>query len=100
MIRSDFHDAASIFRDLSFYQTLMLNGFYVRTHADAARLADAGINRTMVSVDSDDPAVHDEIRGRTGAFDRASTVSTFIARWRTCCCWVTGRPAARRSPKR
>lgn len=71
MIRSDFHEAASIFRDLSFYQTLMLNGFYVRTPADATRLADAGINRTMVSVDSADPAVHDEVRGRAGAFDRA-----------------------------
>lgn len=71
MIRSDFHEAAAIFRDLSFYQTLMLNGFYVRRPDDATRLADAGINRAMISVDSADPRVHDDIRGKTGAFDRA-----------------------------
>lgn len=71
MIRRDFHDAAAIFRDLDFYQTLMLNGFYVRNQADARRLAEAGINRAMVSIDSTDPAVHDQVRGHKGAFDRA-----------------------------
>jgi radical SAM protein with 4Fe4S-binding SPASM domain len=71
MIRSDFHDAATIFRDLDFYQTLMLNGFYVRSATDARRLCDAGINRTMISIDSADPQVHDRVRGRSGAFDRA-----------------------------
>lgn len=71
MIRSDFHQAAQIFRDLDFYQTLMLNGFYVRKADDARRLAAAGINRTMISVDSVDPAVHDKVRGKAGAFGRA-----------------------------
>lgn len=71
MIRSDFHAAAKIFRDLDFYQTLMLNGFYVRNRDAAERLADAGINRTMISIDSADPAVHDRVRGKQGAFDRA-----------------------------
>lgn len=71
MIRSDFHDAAAIFRDRDFYQTLMLNGFYVRTPADAQRLADSGINRAMTSVDSADPAIHDRVRGRAGAYGRA-----------------------------
>jgi radical SAM protein with 4Fe4S-binding SPASM domain len=68
MIRADFHAAAAVFRDLDFYQTLMLNGFYVRTRVDARRLVDAGINRTMVSVD---PTVHDRVRGRAGAYNRA-----------------------------
>jgi AdoMet-dependent heme synthase len=71
MIRSDFHEAAQTFRDLGFYQTLMLNGFYVRDQDAAERLAAAGINRTMVSVDSADPAVHDQVRGKEGAFGRA-----------------------------
>ncbi|MFC3434020.1 radical SAM/SPASM domain-containing protein [Nocardia seriolae] len=71
MIRTDFHDAATIFRDRDFYQTLMLNGFYVETVADARRLVDAGINRAMVSIDSIDPAVHNHIRGKSGAFDVA-----------------------------
>ncbi|WP_431953317.1 radical SAM/SPASM domain-containing protein [Nocardia lijiangensis] len=71
MIRRDFHDAAAIFRDRDFYQTLMLNGFYVRTPADAARLVDCGINRTMVSIDSIDPEVHDAVRGKPGAFNVA-----------------------------
>ncbi|ONI91742.1 hypothetical protein ALI22I_07700 [Saccharothrix sp. ALI-22-I] len=71
MIRRDFHDAANIFAERDFYQTLMLNGFYVRSAADATRLVQAGINRTMVSVDSPDPGVHDNVRGKEGAFGRA-----------------------------
>jgi AdoMet-dependent heme synthase len=78
MIRRDFHDAAGIFRDLDFYQTLMLNGFYVRSHTDAQRLAEAGINRAMVSIDSVDPAVHDKVRGHQGAFDRAMSAITLL----------------------
>jgi radical SAM protein with 4Fe4S-binding SPASM domain len=71
MIRKDFHEAAAVFRDLDFYQTLMLNGYYVRSPADAQRLVEAGINRTMISVDSVDPEVHDRVRGREGAYGRA-----------------------------
>lgn len=71
MIRRDFHDIAALFRDRDFYQTLMLNGYYVRSVEDAARLRDAGIDRTMVSIDSTDPATHDEVRGRHGAFQTA-----------------------------
>jgi radical SAM protein with 4Fe4S-binding SPASM domain len=72
MIRRDFHEAAAIFRDQDFYQTLMLNGFYVRKAADAQRLAAAGINRTMVSIDSIDPVTHDKVRGKSGAFQVAT----------------------------
>jgi len=71
MIRRDFHEAARIFRDRDFYQTLMLNGFYVRTPHDAERVVDAGINRTMISIDSVDPDIHDRVRGKAGAFDVA-----------------------------
>jgi radical SAM protein with 4Fe4S-binding SPASM domain len=80
MIRRDFHDCAAIFRDLDFYQTLMLNGFYVRTPGDAHALAEAGINRTMISVDSVDPEVHNEVRGKEGAYDRAmSAIELLLA---------------------
>ncbi|MFD9691782.1 radical SAM protein [Kitasatospora sp. NPDC059088] len=71
MIRRDFHEAASIFRDLDFYQTLMLNGYYVRSVEDAQRLKACGISRTMVSIDSIDPSAHDKVRGKDGAFDVA-----------------------------
>ncbi|WP_063007168.1 radical SAM/SPASM domain-containing protein [Nocardia kruczakiae] len=71
MIRRDFHDAAGLFRDRDFYQTLMLNGFYIRSAVDARRLVDAGIDRTMVSIDSIDPETHDKVRGKAGAFDVA-----------------------------
>lgn len=71
MIRRDFHEAAAIFRDLDFYQTLMLNGFYVQNSEDARNLIDAGINRCMVSIDSIDPSIHDEVRGKEGAFEHA-----------------------------
>lgn len=71
MIRSDFHEIAHLFHELGFYQTLMLNGFYVRDHWDAERLVEDGINRTLVSLDSTDQGVHDAVRGRTGAFDVA-----------------------------
>ncbi|KWX02264.1 hypothetical protein TH66_11025 [Carbonactinospora thermoautotrophica] len=71
MIRRDFHDIAALFRDRGFYQTLMLNGYYVRSAEDAVRLKEAGINRAMVSLDSTDPATHDRVRGRQGAFQTA-----------------------------
>jgi AdoMet-dependent heme synthase len=71
MIRADFHEAAAAFRDLHFYQTLMLNGYYLRSRADAERLAEAGVNRTMISIDSVDPQVHDRVRGRVGAYGHA-----------------------------
>ena len=68
MIRRDFHLAAAIFRDRQFYQTLMLNGYYVRNPEQAHQLVEAGIDRTMISIDSVDPVVHDRVRGKDGAF--------------------------------
>jgi radical SAM protein with 4Fe4S-binding SPASM domain len=78
MIRRDFHEAASIFRDLDFYQTLMLNGFYIHGRDDAQRLAETGICRTMVSVDSPDPEVHDQVRGKSGAYERAMCAIKYL----------------------
>ncbi|BCL16666.1 radical SAM/SPASM domain-containing protein [Micromonospora sagamiensis] len=78
MIRRDFHDVAALFRDLHFYQTLMLNGYYVRQPADAQRLVDAGINRCMISIDSVDPEVHDRVRGKAGAFDTAMRAADLL----------------------
>jgi len=71
MIRRDFHEVAALFRDRDFYQTLMLNGYYVREPEDAQRLVDCGINRTMISLDSVDPEVHDRVRGKSGAYQTA-----------------------------
>jgi len=71
MIRRDFHEAAAIFRDRHFYQTLMLNGFYVGNSDQAQRLVNSGIDRTMISIDSTEPIVHDRVRGKSGAFDVA-----------------------------
>lgn len=78
MIRRDFHDIAVMFRDRDFYQTLMLNGYYVRSSIDAARLKSAGIDRTMVSMDSTDPVIHDGVRGRRGAFNTAVRALTLL----------------------
>lgn len=53
-----------------FYMYLTTNGYYL--DADMARqLADAGINRVSVSIDSMDEKVHDTFRGREGSWKRA-----------------------------
>ena len=59
MIRRDFHECAAVFRDRDFHQTLMLNGYFIRTEADARALSNAGIHKAMVSIDSTEPEVHD-----------------------------------------
>lgn len=71
LIRRDFHEFAAAVQGRGMYQTLMTNGYYLRTPADAARLRDAGIDRVLVSVDSSDPHEHDTNRGRDGAYEVA-----------------------------
>jgi radical SAM protein with 4Fe4S-binding SPASM domain len=71
LIRRDFHDFANRVRLKGLYHTLMTNGYYIRTVADAERLRDAGIGRVLISVDSSDPHQHDVNRGRDGAYDVA-----------------------------
>jgi MoaA/NifB/PqqE/SkfB family radical SAM enzyme len=53
-----------------FYMYLTTNGYHL--DADMARLlAEAGINRVSVSIDSMDETTHDEFRGREGSWKRA-----------------------------
>ncbi len=71
LIRRDFFEVAEHLRDRAFYQTLMTNAYYIRTPADAAKIRDCGINRTLISLDSVRPEVHDQKRGSKGAYEVA-----------------------------
>ncbi len=53
-----------------FYMYLTTNGYYL-DQAMAERLAEAGVNRVSVSIDSMDEKVHDEFRGKKGSWKRA-----------------------------
>ena len=53
-----------------FYVFLTSNGFLM-TKKIAERLAQAGVNRVSISIDSFDPKVHDAFRGMKGAYDHA-----------------------------
>lgn len=53
-----------------FYLYLTTNGFHL-DEAMAHRLADAGVDRVSVSIDSMDEATHDAFRGRAGSWQRA-----------------------------
>jgi len=68
LIRKDFHNFASLVNNYGMYQTLMTNGFYIRTKESAERLRDTGVNRVLVSLDSSVPAEHDASRGYEGAY--------------------------------
>ena len=53
-----------------FYMYVTTNGWYMDEDV-AKKLADHGINRVSVSIDSMDPKVHDEFRGKEGSWKRA-----------------------------
>jgi len=53
-----------------FYMYLTTNGYHLDEKM-AKRLADAGVNRVSVSIDSMEPEVHDEFRGKKGSWKRA-----------------------------
>lgn len=53
-----------------FYIYITTNGWLL-TQELAEKLALAGVDRISVSIDSPDPAVHDKIRNKKGAFERA-----------------------------
>lgn len=71
LIRSDFHEIASYVASKGFFQTLMTNGFYLRKPEQVQRLADAGINKVMVSIDSSEAEEHNLNRGQATAYDTA-----------------------------
>ena len=53
-----------------FYMYVTTNGWHMDAKM-AKRLADHGVNRISVSIDSMDEKVHDEFRGRKGSWKRA-----------------------------
>lgn len=60
-----------------FYVFLTSNGFLISREI-AKRLADAGVNRVSVSIDSFDPEVHDGFRGVAGAYERAMRALEYV----------------------
>jgi radical SAM protein with 4Fe4S-binding SPASM domain len=71
LIRKDFHEFASMIHERAMYQTLMTNGFYIRTPQEAAHLRACGVNRVLISLDSSVREEHDKTRGQIGAYDIA-----------------------------
>lgn len=65
------YDVASEARHRGVYVTVSTNGTLLRP-ADVERLPASGIRCVVVSLDSDEPEVHDRIRGRAGTFKRAT----------------------------
>lgn len=61
---------ASICKAAGVYTTINSNGTLVR-ESDIERLPESGINCIVISLDSDEPDVHDRIRGVAGTFERA-----------------------------
>src|SRR5262249_49951566 len=66
LFRPDLFDIADYGAQSGFRMALATNGTLV-TPKIAARIADAGISRVAVSLDSADPDVHDRFRGVPGA---------------------------------
>lgn len=60
-----------------FYVFLTSNG-YLLSKEIAEKLAEAGVNRVSVSLDSFDPAVHDRFRGVKGAYDHAMKALEYV----------------------
>jgi MoaA/NifB/PqqE/SkfB family radical SAM enzyme len=66
-------------RTLGVYMTVSTNGTLLRDQ-DFERLPGSGIRCVVVSIDSDEPDVHDRIRGVPGTFERATrTIRALVA---------------------
>lgn len=68
LIRKDFHRIAAYIAKKGMYQTLMSNGFYLMDRPRAVALAEAGIKKVMISIDSSDQAEHNQNRGHHSAY--------------------------------
>lgn len=68
-------------RELGIYTTMNSNGTLIKS-ADIERLPDSGINCIVLSLDSDEAAVHDRIRGVPGTFRKALLAIEALARVR------------------
>jgi radical SAM protein with 4Fe4S-binding SPASM domain len=71
LMRKDFFELAAYARKREMYVALASNGTMI-TPEVAARLAATGIEYVEVSIDGEDAAHHDAMRGIPGAFDRAT----------------------------
>ena len=60
-----------------FYTYLTSNGWFM-TEEMAQKLADAGVDRVLISIDSFTPEEHDEFRGKKGAYERAMQAMKYI----------------------
>ncbi len=69
--RAMVYDVAATARGLGLYVTLSTNGTLIRPE-DVERLPTSGVRCVVVSFDSDEPGVHDAIRGVPGTFERAA----------------------------
>ena len=63
-------DTLKVMKTERFYVYLTTNGWYM-TDEIAQTLADLGVNRVSVSIDSMNPETHDKFRGRKGSWERA-----------------------------
>ncbi|MCL2648027.1 MAG: radical SAM protein [Phycisphaerales bacterium] len=69
LVRSDFFELAAYARELGLHVVASTNGTLITRDA-AERFKELGFAYVGISLDSVDPAIHDEFRGVKGAFDR------------------------------
>lgn len=60
-----------------FYTYLTSNGWFM-TEEMAKKLAEAGVDRVLISIDSFTPEEHDKFRGKKGAYERAMQAMKYI----------------------
>ncbi len=70
LVRRDMVEVLQAITDHGMIPGLYTNGTLI-TPEKALELRDAGVRWAQVSLDARTPALHDEIRGKVGAFDRA-----------------------------
>lgn len=70
LLRPDLPDIVRGARDLGLHVTITTNGWLLDPPRIDA-LAAAGVSQVLVSVDGSHAALHDRLRGRAGAFERA-----------------------------
>lgn len=76
--RGMLYEVAATARTHDVYLTVSTNGTIIRA-ADVERLPSSGVRCVVVSLDSDEPEVHDEIRGVRGTFERATSAIRSLA---------------------
>lgn len=70
-LRPDLEDLIAHIQQRGLRATLTTNASLI-TAERARSLADAGLNKANISIDSPDPEVHDRVRGVTGAWQRTT----------------------------